>query len=76
MKINYKQYHMTVVCASLVASLSILDLAGQDGGEIPESIKKEMQFLVGDWNFRPPVTGNLLRVIIQLVGLVAAPVYS
>jgi len=63
MKINYKQYHMTVVCASLVASLSILDLAGQDGGEIPESIKKEMQFLVGDWNFSAtrngePVTGN------------------
>ena len=39
MKINYKQYHMTVLCASLVAGLSILDLVGQDGGEIPKSIK-------------------------------------
>ena len=63
MKINYRQYHMTVLCASLVAGLSILDLAGQDGGEIPESIKKEMRFLVGDWNFSAtrngePVTGN------------------
>ena len=51
MNTDHKAYCMKTVFIFLLSGLSVLDAIAKDIPTLPESIKKEMQFLEGHWTF-------------------------